>query len=103
MSTTSAPTIGQVALDYIRMVNRRSRLLYVSEMTFVRGLSAQALAGINFALKCHNQPPLGEHPCGRSGAEFPDWLKTLDDLPEWFPKGKWATIQKVQELCGETK
>lgn len=23
-------------------------------------------------------------------------LKKLDDRPEWFPKGKWATIQEIE-------
>lgn len=24
-------------------------------------------------------------------------LKFLDDVPAWFPKGKWATIQHIEE------
>lgn len=23
------------------------------------------------------------------------------DIPRWFPKGKWATIQRLQQLCND--
>lgn len=26
--------------------------------------------------------------------------KIAQDRPEWFPRGKWATIQAIQERCG---
>lgn len=26
-------------------------------------------------------------------------LRALEDKPEWFPTGKWATLQRLETLC----
>lgn len=40
-----------------------------------------------------------------SSSEFWAWicfqLRVADDRPQWFPKGKWATIQVIEEILYE--
>ncbi len=55
-------------------------------------LSPSAAKGISKALD--------QDVYGVENAERMAWLllllKKCEDLPEWFPKGKWATIQDIE-------
>lgn len=67
-------------------------------------LSMQAQAG----LRCFCDCVFGDELMADSIASLPEnwaWLwmrlREAEDKPEWFPKGKWATLQVIEQILVE--
>jgi hypothetical protein len=61
----------------------------MSDMVEISRETADALSQIGLGdFNCYEQP--------ERMAFVAEILKRLPDRPEWFPKGKWATLQSIE-------
>jgi hypothetical protein len=67
-------------------------------------LSMQAQGGIRCFCDCVFGDPLVIEDFGSSPEKWA-WLwmqlREAEDKPEWFPKGKWATLQIIEQILVE--